>query len=86
MIKIGTHNLTPISIIHNHETRLSTSNNFFQKFNKIRVGQSTYSFRGLKFWKELPVNLKTLGFSAFKYKLKQYLLKLLESTILDNWN
>ena len=84
MINIGSHSVTPISEIHNHQTRLSVNKNFFQKYNRIRISQSTYSSKGLQFWRELPLNLKNLSFSAFKYKLKQHLLRLLEIKFLDN--
>lgn len=81
MIKIGAHSLTHINKVHNYKTRLATNNNFFQKHSTIRIGQSTYSFRGLQFWRELPSNLKNLCFNLFKHKLGQHLLMLLEDTI-----
>ena len=83
MVKVGTHNLISICSIHKHETRLSTSNNFFQKFNRTQIGQSTYTAKGLQFWRELPPEFKTLPLSSFKYQVKQHLFNLLENTLLN---
>ena len=81
----GSHHLTPLNNIHNHQTRLSTNQNFFQTFNKIKIGQSTYSSQGLQFWRKIPPNIKTLSFLSFKYKLKKHLFKILEHIMMDNW-
>ena len=80
-ISTGSHNLVPINQIHKHNTRLSKNNNFFQPFNRIRLGQTTYSTQGIKFWRELPIELKNLPFKRFKFNVKQFLLNLLNDTI-----
>ena len=81
MITTGTHNLTSINEIHNYNTRLSQSQNYFQFFNRINIGQSTYTSKGLKFWRELPPELKSLSFLPFKHNLKNHLFKIIENTI-----
>lgn len=80
-ISIGSHNLIPIKNIHQHNTRLSNNNNFFQTYNRIGIGQSTYSAQGLRFWRELPGELKDLPINSFKFNLKQHLFNLLHCTI-----
>ena len=80
-ISVGNHNLVPINNIHHYNTRLSTSNNFYQPYNRIRIGQSTYSSQGIKFWRCLPNELKCLPFNRFKFKLKQFLFDMLKESI-----
>ena len=84
IITTGTHHLTSLNKIHSHNTRLSQNNNFFQTFNRVGTGQATYSSKGLKFWRELPPELKILSLQPFKYKLKKYLFKLLENSFNNN--
>ena len=74
---VGSHNLITIDKIHEHNTRLSKSNNFFQFFTKTKQGQSRYSLQGLKFWKTLPEHIKFLPLNHFKQKVKNVLLSTL---------
>ena len=82
-ITVGSHNLIPISSIHHHNTRLSANNNFYQTFNRTKIGQSTYSSQGIKFWKHLPFDLKHLPFNIFKIRLKQFLFTMLNDTFIN---
>ena len=70
----GTHNLININNVHNHNTRLS-KNNFWTQSHNTNLGLSTYSAKGIKIWKELPNNIKTLRYTTFKYKVKQYIME-----------
>jgi hypothetical protein len=70
----GTHNLTNISHIHNHNTRLS-KNNFYTNFHSTNTGLSTYSAKGIKIWNKLPNEIKTLSYDSFKYKVKQFIME-----------
>ena len=63
-------NFIPIQNIHNYQTRLSQGINYFQTFNRVNLGQTTYSSQGIKVWREIPNDLKKLPFSTFKVKLK----------------
>lgn len=75
---IGTYNLIPINKIHNYDTRLSKGDNYYQNFNRLNIGQTTCSARGLQFWREIPKEIKSLPEHLFKNKLKKVLSDLLE--------
>ena len=72
-LTVSSENLIPISQIHTHQTRLSQSNNYFQNFNKSNLGLATYTSNGLKIWRNIPPEIKSLPFHNFKFKIKQLL-------------
>lgn len=74
----GSYNITPINQTHNYPTRLAQNNNFYQTYNRTTIGQTTSSAQGLKIWREIPSNIKSLPIHLFKIKLKQELLNRLE--------
>ena len=71
---IGSNRLINIQNIHNYNTRLSTSINFYQSYNRTNLGQTTYTTAGTKFWRTLPCEIKTKTYSAFKSKVKDILI------------
>ena len=78
---IGTYNLTPLAQIHSHNTRLSKNLNYYQNYIKTNSGQSTCSHQGLRFWREIPNDLKPLSRQLFKFNLKEYLFLQLRSEV-----
>ena len=66
-----------IQDIHNHNTRLSSKQNYFQHFNKLKIGQYSYLTQGLKLWRNIPNDFKNIPVLPFKNKIKNYLLGLL---------
>ena len=72
-LTVSSENLIPISQIHTHQTRLSQSNNYFQNFNRSNLGLATYTNNGLKIWRNIPPEIKSLPFHTFKFKIKQLL-------------
>ena len=72
-LTVSSNNLIPITQVHNYQTRLSQSNNFYQNFSKSNLGLSTYTNNGLKFWRSLPSNIKQLPIELFKSKVKNIL-------------
>ena len=60
--------------MHNYNTRLANTNNFYQTFSNSNLGLSTYTKVGLKFWREIPNDLKSAKLANFKLRLKQFLL------------
>ena len=71
---IGSNSLINIQNIHNYNTRLSASINFYQSHNRTNLGQSTYTNAGTKFWRTLPREIKTKTYPAFKSKVKDILI------------
>ena len=71
----SSHNLIPLENVHNYQTRLSTGGNFYQNFNRINLGQSTYSAKGVKCWRKVPNEIKSLPVFSFKLRLKKYMLE-----------
>ena len=70
----GSTDLTPLNKFHKYNTRLSSNNNYYQNFHKTNVGKSTFSIAGLKFWRSLPVDLKSQTLPVFKFKLKKLMI------------
>ena len=70
----GTNNLISLTSIHNHNTRLADTNNFYQTFSNSNLGLSSYTMAGLKFWRVIPSDLKSYSLTRFKFRLKQFLL------------
>ena len=70
----GSNNLVLLQDFHSYQTRLANSNNFFQQFTSSNLTQSTFSSAGLRFWRSLPNDIKLVKPSAFKYKVKYFLL------------
>jgi hypothetical protein len=66
--------LTPISNIHNHNTRLSARNNFYQPNIITNYRKFTTKFTISKLWNSVPIHLKQLSTKAFKIKFKNFLL------------
>ena len=70
----GTNNLISLNSVHNHNTRLADTNNFYQTFSNSNLGLSSYAMAGLKFWRVIPSDLKSYSLTRFKFRLKQFLL------------
>ena len=70
----GINNLIALNNSHNYNTRLATSNNFYQSFSRTNLGLSTHTSAGIKFWRTIPNDLKSSNLSTFKFKLKKLLI------------
>ena len=69
----GAYNLTLTSNTHKINTRSSKNKNYFQKFNKLNIGQNSFTSKGIKIWNKIPVEYKLKPLHLFKKTLKQYL-------------
>ena len=67
--------VTSLQNIHNYKTRLSHSENFYTDYKRTTIGQSTSIFNGVKIWRKIPSNLKSLPLPSFKKQLKHYFLQ-----------
>ena len=70
----GTTNLQYLNTVHNHSTRLATSHNYYQSRSNTNLGKSTFSTQGLKFWRTLPLHIKSLTLNIFKKEVKNILV------------
>ena len=77
----GSYNLTPLNKKHKYNTRLAQNSNFYQNFQRTKLGQSTCSAQGLRIWRQVPVLMKSLPLHMFKKNLKQYLINSLKEEI-----
>ena len=77
----GSYNLIPLQNIHNHNTRLSTSRNYYQTKSSINTGQTTFTNQGLKLWRKVPTDIKQLPLNLFKYKIKQFFFECMKKQI-----
>ena len=69
----GQYKIKPIQEIHSYFTRSSTSN-FYPRLLNSKMSRGALSAAGPKIWSNVPVDLKSLNFCQFKYKLKQHLV------------
>ena len=71
----GEYNLIPITQIHSYKTRLSTGENYYPKLNRLNIGQSTCTAQGLKLWRCVPNEIKSLTPYLFKLEIKLFLFE-----------
>ena len=71
---IGNNTLIKTSEIHNYNTRLAGSLNYFIPQKRTCVGKRSFSFNGPKIWQNIPLEIKNSTTGCFKYKLKKLLL------------
>ena len=78
----GSLQLNNLDNIHNHNTRLKSSNNFYINSTRTGLGKQGFNIVAPKFWQEVPTEFKLLQFGAFKFKLKNMLLENYSNQIL----
>jgi len=64
----------PLSSIHYHSTRLTTSKNLFLPRVNSSSGKCSLKFIGPKVWSSIPDDIKLSTTFTFKWKLKKHLL------------
>jgi len=64
----------PLSSIHNHSTRLATSEHLFLPRVNSSSGKCSLKFIGPKVWSSIPDDIKFSTNFTFKWKLKKHLL------------
>ena len=70
----NSNSLLNLTNLHSHNTRLSSGQNFYQNFNRTNFGKTTYTTQGIRFWRQLPTEFKSMPFQVFKFKTKKYIL------------
>ena len=66
------------SHVHSHNTRSSTSQNYYQKFSRLEVQNKAFVRVGPRLWDELPVRMWSLPMKTFKNGPHNLLLSVLE--------
>ena len=61
--------------IHEHQTRLNYSGNYYLPRATTKYGQKTLRFRGTELWTDLDMSIKQLGWLSFKKATKQSLIE-----------
>ena len=66
------------SHVHSHNTRSSTSQNYYQKFSRLEVQNKAFVRVGPRLWNELPARMWSLPMKTFKNEPHNLLLSVLE--------
>jgi len=66
--------LTPVSEVHNYNTRFVSNQNRYRPRIRNSYRAATFAFVGSKVWENIPSKLKTLPCNSFYQQYKLYLL------------
>ena len=72
------HNLKPVSNIHNYNTRSTSRSNYFLPSARTRYAQVSLSVVGPKVWNSISVSIKSLPALYFNKFFKHHLLNKLD--------
>ena len=72
---LGTFNLKKLDQIHQYETRLATSNNYYSNSFTTNLGKNTFIAAGIRKWRNIPTKIKSLPNHLFKTEMKILLLE-----------
>jgi hypothetical protein len=72
---LGTIKLTKLDQIHQYQTRLAKSNNYYSELCKTKLSQNSFIAAGIRKWRDIPNNIKQLPEHTFRPKLKIFLLE-----------
>lgn len=73
---VGDLRITPLSTIHNYDTRLQQHKNFHIPSSNTNLGKTAFEYKGPKLWQEVPDDIKDTNIKCFKYKFKNHLIGL----------
>ena len=68
-------NIYSLSTVHSHNTRSSSSHNYFVPSVKSNLGKTSFSYYGPIAWNSLDNEIKTASKFQFKHLLKKHMLK-----------
>ena len=71
----GNYNITPITHIHNHQTRFSENLNYYMSSSTLKSTSRALSIAGPKLWAQIPSDLKSLPFHRFKFAFRKSLIE-----------
>ena len=64
---------------HNHETRFSSSRNYYVQTSRLNLNQDSFSRFGAKLWNAIPNEFRQLSEGAFKKHFHDFLLSIMEA-------
>ena len=65
---------TPISSVHNHNTRLNNNTNYYVSTVNSNLAKTTFKYSGPTIWNTIPTEIKQSSTFKFKTLYKNYLL------------
>ena len=68
-------NLSLISSVHNHNTRLNNSSNFYMSSVSSNLGKTAFSYCGPRVWNTIPSEIRNATEFNFKSLYKEHLLQ-----------
>ena len=63
---------------HKHETRFSSSGNYYVQTSRLNLNQDSFSRFGAKLWNAFPNEFRDLSKGAFKKNFHDFLLSIME--------
>ena len=64
---------------HKHETRFSSSGNYYVQTSRLNLNQDSFSRFGAKLWNAIPNEFRQLCKGASKKKIHDFLLSIMEA-------
>ena len=64
---------------HRHETRFSSSGNYYVQTSRLNLNQDSFSRFGAKLWNAIPNEFRQLSKGAFKKNFHDFLLSIMEA-------
>ena len=64
---------------HKHETRFSSSGNYYVQTSRLNLNQDSFSRFGAKLWNAIPNEFRQLSKGAFKKNFHDFLLSIMEA-------
>ena len=64
---------------HRHETRSSSSGNYYVQTSRLNLNQDSFSRFGAKLWNAIPNEFRQLSKGAFKKNFHDFLLSIMEA-------
>ena len=64
---------------YKHETRFSSSGNYYVQTSRLNLNQDSFSRFGAKLWNAIPNEFRQLSKGAFKKKFHDFLLSIMEA-------
>ena len=64
---------------HKHETKFSSSGNYYVQTSRLNLNQDSFSMFGAQLWNAIPNEFRQLSKGAFIKKLHVFLLSIMEA-------
>ena len=70
---------TKANVNHKHDTRFSSSGNYFVETSRMNLNHNSFSRFGANLWNAIPNEFRQFSKGAFKKKFHDFLLSIMEA-------